>query len=71
MTNGDPRDEFFYPTFILMIYSYNMEGNLEYKNDKINKYNVHLTHDIASASDITPYNKIDSPLVVYRFRNFT
>ena len=26
-----------------------------------------LSHDIASGSDITPCNKIDKPLVVYRF----
>ena len=26
-----------------------------------------LSHDITSWSDITPYNKIDKPLVVYRF----
>ena len=27
----------------------------------------HLSHDVASESDITPCNKIDRPLVVYRF----
>ena len=26
-----------------------------------------LSHDVASWSEITPYNKIDKPLVVYRF----
>ena len=26
-----------------------------------------LSHDVASVSDITPCNKIDKPLVVYRF----
>ena len=26
-----------------------------------------ITHDIASGSEITPCNKIDKPLVVYRF----
>ena len=31
----------------------------------------HLSHDIASGSDITPGNKIDKPLVVYRFRGLT
>ena len=32
-----------------------------------------LSHDIAwpSRSDIMPYNKIDKPLVVYRFINVT
>ena len=27
----------------------------------------HLSYDVASGSEITPYNKIDKPLVVYRF----
>ena len=26
-----------------------------------------LSYDVASGSDITPHNKIDKPLVVYRF----
>ena len=26
-----------------------------------------LSYDVASGSEITPYNKIDKPLVVYRF----
>ena len=26
-----------------------------------------LSHDVASGSEITPCNKIDKPLVVYRF----
>ena len=26
-----------------------------------------LSHDVASGSEITPWNKIDKPLVVYRF----
>ena len=30
-----------------------------------------LSHDIASGSDIMPYNKIDKTLVVYRFRFVT
>ena len=30
-----------------------------------------LSHDIASGSDITPYNKIDKPLVDYRFNHTT
>ena len=30
-----------------------------------------LSHDIASGSDITPCNKIDKPLVVYRFSHVT
>ena len=29
-----------------------------------------LSHDIVSGSDITPCNKINKPLVVYRFCNF-
>ena len=32
---------------------------------------IYLSHDILSRSDITPCNKIDKPLVVYRFRNIT
>ena len=28
-----------------------------------------LSHDVVSGSDITPCNKIDKPLVVYRFCN--
>ena len=28
---------------------------------------VFLSYDVASGSEITPYNKIDKPLVVYRF----
>ena len=30
-----------------------------------------LSHDVASGSDITPCNKINKPLVVYRFGNVT
>ena len=26
-----------------------------------------LSYDVASRSEITPYNKIDKPLVIYRF----
>ena len=29
--------------------------------------NVALSYDVASGSEITPCNKIDKPLVVYRF----
>ena len=32
---------------------------------------LRLSHDAASGSDITPCNKIDIPLVVYRFSNVT
>ena len=28
-----------------------------------------LSHDVASGSDISPCNKLDKSLVVYRFRN--
>ena len=28
---------------------------------------LNLSHDVASGSEITPCNKIDKPLVVYRF----
>ena len=30
-------------------------------------FEIHLSHDFTSASDIKPCNKIDKPLVVYRF----
>ena len=30
-------------------------------------YNIGLSHNVASGSDITLCNKIDKPLVVYRF----
>ena len=30
-------------------------------------HNTLLSHDVASGSEITPCNKIDKPLVVYRF----
>ena len=30
-------------------------------------FNGHLSYDVASGSEITPCNKIDKPLVVYRF----
>ena len=35
----------------------------------INKdyFKIHLSYDVASGSEITPCNKIDKPLVVYRF----
>ena len=32
---------------------------------------MNLSHDLAHGSDITPCNKIDKPLVVYRFSNVT
>ena len=28
---------------------------------------IHLSYDVASGSEITPYNNIDKPLVVYKF----
>ena len=30
-------------------------------------YKIDLSHDVVSEREITPYNKIDKPLVVYRF----
>ena len=30
-------------------------------------FNNNLSYDVASGSEITPCNKIDKPLVVYRF----
>ena len=32
---------------------------------------LNLSHDVTSGSDIKPCNKIDKPLVVYRFCNVT
>ena len=32
---------------------------------------THLSHDVASGSDIMSCNKIDKPLLVYRFSNVT
>ena len=34
---------------------------------KKNIINIHLSYDVASGSEITPCNKIDKSLVVYRF----
>ena len=44
----------------------------EYTNEGtyMNVY-VNLSNYVASGSDITPCNKIDKPLVVYRFSNVT
>ena len=36
--------------------------------DNVSEMNIlHLSYDVASGSGITPCNKIDKPLVVYRF----
>ena len=32
---------------------------------------MYLSHDVTSGSEITPRNKIDKPIVVYRFSNVT
>ena len=41
------------------------------QNIAINDHNdamiLYLSYDVASGSEITPCNKIDKPLVVYRF----
>ena len=37
------------------------------KNKLITKHYACLSYDFASGSEITPCNKIDKPLVVYRF----
>ena len=34
-------------------------------------FKFHLSHDVASGSDIMTCNKIDKPLVVYRSSNVT
>ena len=31
----------------------------------------YISHEVASGSDIAPYNKIDKPLVAYKFKNVT
>ena len=45
-----------------------MEGRTEGQAESIMP---HLSYDVASGSDITPCNKIDKPLMVYRFSNVT
>ena len=37
------------------------------RSDKHKGCNFSLSYDVASESEITPCNKIDKPLVVYRF----
>ena len=42
----------------------------QYSSAKIDwrgPYNIFLSYDVVSGSEITPCNKIDKPLVVYRF----
>ena len=34
---------------------------------KLSSHYMYLSYDVASGSEITPCNKIDKPLVVYRF----
>ena len=44
------------------------------KNGESAKHNsavVYLSHNVASKSDKMPINKIDKPLLVYRFSNVT
>ena len=41
--------------------------NRHTSNQYWSEVNSVLSHDVASESDITPCNKIDKPLVVYRF----
>ena len=42
-----------------------MEPSL--KRSQIIQFYVLLSYDVASGNEITPCNKIDKPLVVYRF----
>ena len=44
------------------IFDYNVK-----KKKKKKKKKILLSYDVASGSEITPCNKIDKPLVVYRF----
>ena len=39
---------------------------IDLESIKTNLANSHLSYDVASGSEITPCNKIDKPLVVYR-----
>ena len=40
---------------------------IQYARSSYYHDNVYLSHDVASRNDLTPCNKIDKPLVVYRF----
>ena len=42
-----------------------------FENIKLDRLHVFLSHDVTSWSNITPCNKIDKPLVVFRFCNVT
>ena len=48
----------------IFMHRYFQTINLIYKSFML--YNL-LSYDVASGSEITPCNKIDKPLVVYRF----
>ena len=41
---------------------------INYKACKSARFLSYLSYDVASGSEITPCNKIDKPLVVYRFK---
>ena len=34
---------------------------------RVCSFNIYLSYEVASGSEITPCNKVDKPLVVYRF----
>ena len=70
MPISDPRDRFLYPTltmdsnYILSVYTISVFLLMLLKH--VYCYCC-LSYDVASESEITPCNKIDKPLVVYRF----
>ena len=45
--------------------------NWRQSGNRIYVFKKTLSHDVAPGSDITSCNKIDKPLVVYRFSNVT
>ena len=61
------------PIQCALIEAYDAFNIVEYFNKNVLNINkkiyCYLSHDIAFVSDILPCNKIDKPLVVYRFCN--
>ena len=50
---------------LLVLYQQLLKGCISFLQSL--QKDIHLSHDLASGSDIMPCNKIDKPLVVYRF----
>ena len=42
------------------------DDNIDLQRKKYNVYEIILSYDFASGSEITPCNKVHKPLVVYR-----